>query len=469
MFSSLDYLESLDYINSLYYLDSLGHLPYDQMNKIIIFLRTWKLPVAMLCGVVLYVALEGICGAITMHDVAMGTSADAVSDFIPADQSVGESASQSASASANHVEFDGEADMRLADQFTEKPEDQFTEDSVSPFVEESADHSLGEVNPATNCAGKARGTAIRQAVYGFVTHSVQPVLLFVMLTLSFLKVRPRDLRPHRWHVVLLAVQALLFVACALCAIACRESRFIHLGFVSAMICFVCPTATASAVIVQKLDGSLSGVVTYIVLCNLMVSVLSPAFLTLVEPQAGMTFQTELFMIMGKVFPLLLCPLFIAFAIRHYAPRLKAILLSVRDMAFYLWLVALALAIMVTVRTIVESNIGISLLICFAAVSLVCCLVQFWLGRRIGMRWWERYVESPSDGQDAAAAHSEAGNTSAIRRSAITAGQAFGQKNTIFAIWLALVFLDPVTSVVGGFYSIWHNVINAWQLKKMHTQ
>ena len=46
-----------------------------------------------------------------------------------------------------------------------------------------------------------------------------------------------------------------------------------------------------------------------------------------------------------------------------------------------------------------------------------------------------------------------------------AAQAFGQKNTIFAIWMALVFLNPLTSVVGGFYSIWHNVINAWQLKK----
>ena len=41
----------------------------------------------------------------------------------------------------------------------------------------------------------------------------------------------------------------------------------------------------------------------------------------------------------------------------------------------------------------------------------------------------------------------------------------GQKNTVFAIWMGLVFLNPVTSVVGGFYSIWHNLINSWQLYK----
>lgn len=41
----------------------------------------------------------------------------------------------------------------------------------------------------------------------------------------------------------------------------------------------------------------------------------------------------------------------------------------------------------------------------------------------------------------------------------------GQKNTVFAIWMGLMFLDPVTSVTGGFYSIWHNIVNSWQLYK----
>lgn len=332
------------------------------IKKAIEFARTWKLPVAMICGVVLYVALESVTAALGM-------------------------------------------------------------------------------------------SAERETAYYVVTHFLQPTLLFAMLTLSFLKVRPRDLRLHRWHVVLLSVQAALFIVCALAAMACRESHIGRLAFESAMICFVCPTATASAVIVQKLNGSLSGIVTYIVLCNIMVTVLSPVFLPLVEPQNGMTFHIELLMIMRKVFPLLLCPLFLAFAIRYFAPGLMQILLRIRDMAFYLWLIALALAIMVTVRTIIESSIDISLLACFAAVSLACCLIQFWAGRRIGRKFFSTQETGSMECSDA------------VRRSEITAAQAFGQKNTIFAIWMALVFLNPLTSVVGGFYSIWHNVINAWQLKK----
>lgn len=273
--------------------------------------------------------------------------------------------------------------------------------------------------------------------YCGVSHWLQPLLIFTMLFLSFLKVEPKELRPHRWHGVLLLTQALFFILFSLLAYACRDAEM-KIILEGAMLCFVCPTATASAVIVQKLGGSLSGDVTYIVLCNLMVSLLAPGFFTLVEPHSGMDFFTELFMIMGKVFPLLLCPLFVALIVRYYLPALTQRMLSIRDLAFYLWLVALALAITVTWKTIVESDIRLSILLGLALVSAISCVVQFALGRKIGERW----------GDDR-----------------ITAGQAFGQKNTVFVIWLGLVFLNPVTSIVGGLYSIWHNVINSWQLYK----
>lgn len=271
-------------------------------------------------------------------------------------------------------------------------------------------------------------------VYYGVSHYLQPTLIFVMLLLSFLKVEAHDMKPRRWHAVMLMTQGGLFVLCSLAAMAMPETKILWEG---AMLCFICPTATASAVIVQKLGGSISGDVTYIILCNLMVSILAPGFLTLVEPHAGITYMTEFFMIMGKVFPLLLCPLFVALILKGYCPKTAAWLQRIPDLAFYLWLVALALAITVTVRTIVESNIAIDILLWLALISAVSCVMQFALGRMIGRHW-----DDP-----------------------IAAAQAFGQKNTVFAIWMGLVFLNPITSVVGGFYSIWHNVINSWQLYK----
>ena len=75
------------------------------------------------------------------------------------------------------------------------------------------------------------------------------------------------------------------------------------------------------------------------------------------------------------------------------------------------------------------------------VSLVCCLIQFILGRRVARRY----------------GHSES----------ITSGQALGQKNTAFIIWLGFNYMTPVTSVAGGLYAIWQNLVNAWELA--HTE
>ena len=142
--------------------------------------------------------------------------------------------------------------------------------------------------------------------------------------------------------------------------------------------------------------------------------------------------------MGKVFPLLLCPLLCAEAVRKFLPRLHALLVTKgRNLPFYLWLVALSLAIAMTSRAIAHSHLSIWVMAGIAAVSFVCCLAQFAFGRYIGRRNGE----------------------------VIAGGQSLGQKNTVFAIWFACTFLTPVTAIAGGFYSLWHNLVNTWQLYK----
>jgi len=282
----------------------------------------------------------------------------------------------------------------------------------------------------------------KSTTYLVISHYIQPVLLFCMLFLSFSKVAPLDMRPHHWHLWVLLCQAGCFILFSLLAMWVDgiENKILCEG---AMLCFICPTATASAVITGKLGGSLSGVTSYLLICNLMVSLLAPTFLTMVEPRAGLDFLTSFFMIMGKVFPLLICPLILAWIVRYLIPKLHARILAITGLSFYIWAVALALAILVTVRSIMETSIGLSYLIGLAIISLVCCVFQFAVGKKIGSHY-----DSPTS-----------------RENRITAGQAFGQKNTVFIIWLGLVFLDPVTSVVGGLYSVWHNIINSYQLYK----
>lgn len=288
---------------------------------------------------------------------------------------------------------------------------------------------------------------VHKMAYVALSEYVQPVLIFTMLLLSFMKVKSREMKPRRWHLWLLLMQAGCFLVCSALAMYCPNygTKILCEG---AMLAFICPTATASAVITGKLGGSVSGVVTYLMICNLMVSLLAPAVLPLVEPHSGMTFVPAFFMILCKVFPLLICPLLLAQTIRYLLPKVYRRIMRYPDLAFHIWLPALALAITVTVRSIVHSTVDWRYMVGLALISAICCLLQFALGKWLGARY-DKKGSDPVAGQEPS-----------VR---VTAGQAFGQKNTVFVIWLGLVFLDPVTSVVGGFYSVWHNLVNSWQL------
>ena len=263
---------------------------------------------------------------------------------------------------------------------------------------------------------------------------LQPLLIFAMLFLTFCKVNPRKLRFRMWHLWLLLIQCGLFVAIALILIALPHSG-LRVVLEGAMICLICPTATAGAVITKKLGGNVNDITTYTIMINLATALLVPAVVPFVHPNPALTVSTSAVLILGKVFPLLLLPLVAAMIIRYIFPRLNRWLGKYQDLSFYLWAVALALATAVTTRSIVHSDVALSTQLWLVVVSFVCCALQFYLGRKIGVIYHDK----------------------------ITAGQSFGQKNTVLAIWMGYTFFTPITAIVGGFYSIWHNVVNSYQL------
>lgn len=263
---------------------------------------------------------------------------------------------------------------------------------------------------------------------------VQPLLIFSMLFLTFCKVNPKKLRLCRWHLWLLLIQALSFCGLAgiLIMLPNDDLRVILEG---AMLCLICPTATAGAVITKKLGGNVTHITTYTVLINLVTALLIPAVVPFIHPDTSLSVFTSATLILGKVFPLLLFPLLTAILIRYLFPKLHFILYRKQEVAFYLWAVALALATAITTRSVVHTTVSLFTQLWLVVISLICCVLQFYLGRKIGLYYSDK----------------------------ITAGQALGQKNTVLAIWLGYTFFSPITSVVGGFYSIWHNIINTIQL------
>lgn len=263
---------------------------------------------------------------------------------------------------------------------------------------------------------------------------LQPALIFSMLFLTFCRVEPRKLRPRPWHWWLLLVQGGLFsaVAVGLLLLPVGGLRVVLEG---AMICLICPTATAAAVITRKLGGDLNDITSYTILINLLAALLISIWVPLVHPTAGLGVLSAAALILSKVFPLLLLPLVLALGIKKILPGVHLRLQAWTGTSFYLWVVALSLAMAVTTRSMVHSAYGPSTMLWLGGISLLCCVFQFWAGRKIGRHY---------------------GAT-------VTAGQALGQKNTVFAIWLGYTFFTPVTALAGGFYSVFHNLANSWQL------
>ncbi len=266
---------------------------------------------------------------------------------------------------------------------------------------------------------------------------IQPSLIFSMLLLTFLRIKPSQIRLSRWHAWALLLQLSLFMLCAIVAKSLGESHW-AIVLEGGMLCLICPTATAAVVVTGKLGGNQASLTTYTILINLCVAIAIPAVAPWLHPSTDTSFLDDALLILGKVFPLLFCPFLVALVIRHLAPRLGEWLTSIKDLAFYLWAVALALAIAVTVRSIVHSTCPWLYQLGIAVASALACIIQFGVGRWIGNHYKER----------------------------VSVAQSLGQKNTVFAIWAGYTFFTPVTSIAGGFYSVWHNVYNSYQLAKL---
>ncbi len=265
---------------------------------------------------------------------------------------------------------------------------------------------------------------------------IQPTLIFAMLFITFCRVNPKKLRLCKWHLFLLLFQCGMFSLIS-CILFFLPQSGLRVTLEGAMICLICPTATAGAVITKKLGGNIAHITTYTILINIANAILIPILVPYIHPNPDLGIFNSAILILGKVFPLLLLPLLAAILLRYLSPRLHFIVSHHHELSFYLWAVALALAMTVTTRSIVHAEVSLSTEMCLVAVSLVSCLLQFYLGRKIGERFNDK----------------------------ITAGQSLGQKNTVLAIWMGYTFFTPITSIAGGFYSIWHNVINSYQLYK----
>lgn len=259
-----------------------------------------------------------------------------------------------------------------------------------------------------------------------------PYLIFTMLLLTFCKISPRDLKLRPLHVWLLLIQ--IIGALAVYLLLFRFDKIVAEGV---MVCIICPTATAAAVITSKLGGSAASLTTYTLLANIGAAIAVPILFPLVEVHPDVSFLEAFFVILSKVFPLLICPFLAAWLLSKFLPKIHRKLLSYHELAFYLWAVSLAIVTAQTLYSLLNDPADGFTEIMIAVGALAACCLQFFFGKTIGSIYNDR----------------------------ISGGQALGQKNTILAIWMAHTYLNPLSAVAPGSYVLWQNIINSCQLWK----
>jgi len=270
--------------------------------------------------------------------------------------------------------------------------------------------------------------------------TILPLFMFLILFVTFCKVDFRKLRPVGWHFWVGLFQVLFIGILMALTIGFHLSGNSLILLEAILMCVISPCATAAAVVTQKLGGSLEQMTTYTFLSNFITVLLVPVCFPLIEPSAHLSFLPAFLQILREVFAVLIVPMLLAYLVKHHLHRLHRRIISTRDLSYYLWACSLMIVTGTTVKNIVHAQTTLMLLTAIALLGLVMCIVQFAVGRFIGHYF---------------------GHTQ-------EAGQALGQKNTAFAIWLSSTYLSPLSSVGPGCYILWQNIINSveiWQKRK----
>lgn len=270
--------------------------------------------------------------------------------------------------------------------------------------------------------------------------AILPLFMFLILFVTFCKIDFHKLRPATWHWWLGLLQ-IMFVGIVMAIVLLFGFKGNALILSEALLTIVvCPTAAAAAVVTQKLGGSLEQMTTYTFLSNFITAMLIPVCFPIVEKSAQITFAAAFMKISYGVCTVLLVPMLLAYIVKHYMHGLHRRIVSIKDLGYYMWACSLMIVTGTTVKNICHSHSTVWFILLIAIASLLVCIIQFAVGRRVGLLFAHR----------------------------VEAGQGLGQKNTAFAIWVAHAYLNPLSSVGPGCYILWQNIINSVEIWK-HTK
>lgn len=255
-----------------------------------------------------------------------------------------------------------------------------------------------------------------------VRYSVMVMLLFAFVDM---KVHWRIIRPS--HLGILCVNGLL----PWLVFYLLES-FSPLLAITGFIVALMSTAAAAPVLTGFLHGNVAYVTVSVLLSTCLVGIEIPLSLPyLLQQETAISIPEVLIPVMIT----LSIPLLAAQAIQHWLPKVQTFMIQWREVSFYLFIanvyIATAKATWFLTREMPEAQgdlLGIGL------VVIGVGLANFTIGALIGGK-----------------------------ANRIGGSMALGRKNTMFAVWVCLTFLSPITAMGPMCYILFQNLLNSVQL------
>jgi BASS family bile acid:Na+ symporter len=258
-----------------------------------------------------------------------------------------------------------------------------------------------------------------------------PYLIFTILLLNF-----SSFSLSRFRVTGMDIFFMIFQAAVSMGLYLIFSPLNEVFAQGLLVGIICPVAASVAAVACILGADIERVTTYTLLGNLMVAIVAPIYFSFVGNNVDMPFFESFGLILSKIFPIIVLPMIVNIVIKRFAPRANQFLVKSRKLSFYLWAVALMITIGKTIGFIFTSgHTHPTLIFELSLASAIMCAIQFWIGKKVGIKYGDK----------------------------VAGGQNLGQRNSALGIWLAYTYLDPLSSIFPASYSIWQNLYNSYQL------
>ncbi len=264
---------------------------------------------------------------------------------------------------------------------------------------------------------------------------ILPLFMFLILFVTFCKVDFRRLVPVKWTLWVSVAQVAMVAVVTLVTVELSLTGRSLILAEAILTCIIGPCAAAAPVVTAKLGGNLEQMTTYTFVSNFITALLIPICFPLIDRSADISFVQAFLTILHEVCAVLLLPMLMAYIVKHTMPRFHKWVTGIKDLSYYMWGGSLLIVSGTTAKNIAHADTTIGFLVIIGMLGLLLCVIQFATGRFIG-----HYFGVTTE-----------------------AGQALGQKNTAFAIWIAYTYLHPLSSIGPGCYILWQNIINSVEI------